>query len=126
MVQTYLEIYIHVCTLYIHGMYIPRYKHVCTSFRHVCTCSYYYVQVLNHVNMYIQCTNLYIKCYVAYVQCTDGYRHFMKCTDIAEPCTYIDVSSFWLLLFDSPGWLACRLGLAAAWCHAHSSSSTKV
>ena len=66
--------------------------------------------------MYIQCTNLYIKCYVAYVQCTDGYRHFMKCTDIAEPCTYIDVSSFWLLLFDSPGWLACWLGLAAAAC----------
>jgi hypothetical protein len=69
--------------------------------------------------------NLYIECYVAHVQCTDGYRHFMKCTDIAEPGTYIDIS-FWLQLFYSPSWLAYRLGLAAAWCHAYSSSSTRV
>ena len=76
--------------------------------------------------MYIKCTNLYIECFVAHVQslqCTDGYIHFMKCTDIVETCTYIDMS-FWMLLFDSPGWLAaCRLGLAAAWCHSYSSSS---
>jgi hypothetical protein len=127
MVQIYLEMYVHVCTWYVHGMYIPRYKHVCTLalFRHVCTCLYHYIQVLNHVNMYIQsCTNLYIKCYVAHVQCTNGYRHFIKCTDIAEPGTYIDISSFWLLLFYSPGWLACMLGLAAARCHAAVSSSS--
>ena len=67
--------------------------------------------------MYIQYTTLYMECYVAHVQCTDGYIHFMKCTDIVEMCTYIDVS-FWMQLFDSPGGLACRLGLAAAWRHA--------
>ncbi len=55
--------------------------------------------------MFIQCTNLYIKCFVAHVQCTDGHRHFIKCTDIAEQGTYIDISSFWLQLFDRPaGW----------------------
>ncbi len=117
--------YIHVCTWYVHGMYIPGYKRVCTSFRHVCTCLYYYVRILNHINMYIQCTNLYIVCCVAHVQCTDGYIHFMKCADIAEPGTYIDIS-FWVQLFYSPGWLACWLGLAAAWCHAYSSSSTRI
>jgi hypothetical protein len=69
---------------------------------------------------------MYIECCVAHVQCTDGYIHFMKCTDIAEPGTYIDMS-FWLQLFlFRPGWLACRLGLAAAWCHAYSSASTLV
>ncbi len=139
-VYTFLQMYIHVtvCTWYVQGMYIPRYKRVCqcTLFRRasVCTCLYYYVRVLNHINMYIQLecsTNPYIECCVAHVtvQCTDGYIHFMKCTDIlvAEPGTYIDVS-FWMQLFDSPGWLAChgRLGLAAAWCHAYSSSSTQV
>ena len=43
------------------------------------------------------------------VQCTDGYIHFMNCTDSDEPCTYIvqlctytDIS-FRLQLFDSPG-----------------------
>jgi hypothetical protein len=117
--------YIHVYTLYVHGMYIRRYKRVCTLFRRVCTCLYYYVRVLNHINMYVQCTNLYIECCVAHVQCTDGYIHFMKCTDIAEPGTHNDIS-FWMQLFDLPCLLACRLGLAAAWCHAYSSSSTPV
>jgi hypothetical protein len=83
--------------------------------------------------MYIQCTsttNLYIKCYVAHVQCTDGYRHFIKCTDIAEPGTYIakpgtyfaEPGSCRIQLFDLPGLLACNLGLAAA----YSSSSSQV
>ena len=81
------------------------------------SCLYYYVHVLNHLNMYIQCTTLYIVYCVAHVQCTDGYIYFMKFTDTAETCTYIDVS-FWMQLFDLPCWLACRLGLAAAWCHA--------
>ncbi len=100
--------YIHVCTWYVHGMYMPGYKRVCTLFRHVCTCIYYYVRILNHTNMYIQCTNLYIVCCVAHVQCTDGYIHFMKCTDIAETGTYLDIS-FRVQLFYSPGWLACWL-----------------
>ena len=124
-VYTFLQMYIHVCTWYVQGMYIPRYKRVCTLFRRVCTCLYYYVCVLNHINMYIQCTNQYIECCVAHVQCTDSYIHFMKCTDIAEPGTDIDIS-FWMQLFDSPSWLACRLGLAAAWRHAYSSSRTRV
>ena len=122
-VHTFLQMYIHAW--YVHDMYIPRYKHVCTLFRRVCTCLYYYVHALDHINMYIQCTNLYIECCVAHVQCTDGYIHAMKCTDIVETGTYIHIS-FWMQLFDSPGWLACRLGLAAAWCHAYSSSSTRV
>ncbi len=83
------------------------------------------VSVLNHINMYIQCTNLYIECCVAHVQCTDGYINFMKCTDIAEQGTHNDIS-FWMQHFYLPGWLACRLGLAAAQCHTYSSSSTLV
>ena len=66
------------------------------------TCMYMYVQ-----------TCICRVC-AADVQCTDGYIHFMKCTDIVELGTYTDVS-FWLQLFDLPGQLACRLGLAAAW-----------
>jgi hypothetical protein len=40
---------------------------------------------------------------------TDGYIHFITCTDIVELGTYTDIS-FWLRLqlFDLPGWLACR------------------
>ncbi len=95
--------YIHVCAWYVQGMYIPRYRRVCTLFRHVCTCLYHYVciTVLNHwhtINMYIQCSNLYIECCVTHVQCTDDYIHFMKCTDIAEQGMYIDIS-FWIQLF---------------------------
>ncbi len=55
----------------------------------------------------------------------DGYIHFMNCTDIVEQCTYNDIS-FRLQLFYSAGRLAYRLGLAAAWHHAYSSSSTLV
>ncbi len=70
-INMYIHVYtfvqmLHVCTWYVHAMYIQRYKRVCTLFRHVCTCLYYYIQVLNHVNMYIQCTNMYIKCCVVY------------------------------------------------------------
>ncbi len=65
---------------------------------------YKYIRVLTHINMYISCTNMYIhvcsmfliyihvKVCTADVQCTDGYTHFMKCSDIIELCTYIDVS----------------------------------
>ena len=97
-VYTFLQMYIHVYTWYVHGMYILMYKRVCTSSRRVRTCSYNSEHVLNYTNMYIKCTNLYIECCAAHVQCTDGYIHFMKCTDIAEPGTYIDIS-FWIQLF---------------------------
>jgi hypothetical protein len=60
---TFLQMYIHVYTLYVHGnnndgMYILRYKRVFTLFRRVCTCLYYYVRVLNHISVYVQCKNL--------------------------------------------------------------------
>jgi hypothetical protein len=125
-VNTFLQMYhdIHVCTWYVHGMYIPGlvYVHRSDMYVHVYTIMY---DFLNHINMYIQCINLYLECCVAHVQCTDGYIHFMKCTYIAEQGTYIDIS-FWIQLFYSPGWLAFWLGLAAACCHAYSSSSTQV
>ncbi len=38
----------------------------------------------------------------------------------------IIIISLWLQLFYSPGWLACRLGLAVAWCRSYSSSSTRL
>ncbi len=117
----------------VHGMYNQSYKHVCTLFRrvcifiymYVCTCIYMYIRDLNHINMYIQCTNMYMQSCVADVPCTNGYIQIMKCIYIVEQCTYTDIS-FWLQLFDSPCWLTCRLGLAAAWCHTYSSSSTQV
>ncbi len=104
-VYTFLQMYIHEYILYVHGMYILRYKRVCTLFRRVCTCLYYYVCVLKHINMYVQFTNLYIECWVAHVQCTDGYIHFMKCTEIAEQPegTHNDIS-FWMQLFDRLLW----------------------
>jgi len=118
-VHTMLPIYVHVCTWYVQCIYKVRYKHVCTSFRHVCTRLYVYVLILNSMNMYVQCTNLYIECCVAHVECTDRYIHFMKCTDIVEPSTYIaEPGSYRMQLFYSPVLLACRLGLPAAWCHA--------
>ena len=110
---------VHTC------LYIWRYKHVCTSFRRVCTCFDNYKHILLFINMYIPCLNLYIPVCTADVGCTDGYVHYMKCTDILELCTYTDVP-FWFQLFDLPCWLACRQGLAAARCHAYSSSSTLV
>ena len=60
-VYTILKKYKRVCTLYVHGMYNERYKHVRTSFRRACTCLYIYVHVFNHINVYIQCTNLVVK-----------------------------------------------------------------
>jgi hypothetical protein len=36
------------------------------------------------------------------VQCTDGYVHYLKCTDIVELCTYTDVFFFFFIIF--AGW----------------------
>ena len=68
---------------------------------------------------------MYVKIRTADVLCTDGYIHYMKCTDILELCMYTDEPS-WFQLFDLPCWLACGQGLAAARCHAYLSSSTLV
>ncbi len=40
---------------------------------------------------YFVFTYMYVKVYTADVLFTDGYIHFMKCTDIAEQCTYTDI-----------------------------------
>jgi hypothetical protein len=102
------------------------------------TCMYMYIQYTRfdsylyhvHTSTYMFVTYflfpcMYVKGCLAYVQCTDGYTHFMKCTDIIELCMCTDVS-FWLQLFYLPCWLACRQWLAVAGCQAHSSSSTPV
>ena len=104
------------------------------------TCMYTFIGLclfLNYIYMYIHCTNVYMQCFVAHVECTTRIIHFMKCTDIAqpsmyiaEPCTYVaepgtyfaEPGSCRIQLFDSPGLLACNLGLAAA----YSSSSSQV
>ena len=95
-VHTFLKIYVHVCTWYVHGMYKASYKRLCTSFRHVCTRLQVYVLILDYINMYVQCTNVYIDCYGAHVECTARLIHFMKCTDIAEPGTYTaELGTIW-------------------------------
>ncbi len=55
---------------------------------------------------------MYVKVCTADVLCTtDGYIHFMKCTDIIEKCTYTDVS-FWFSFFICPaGWPKGRVWL---------------
>ena len=89
-------------------------------------CSEVYVHVYTSINtfcIYKHVHTMYVKICTADVLCTDGYTHYMKCTDILELCTYTAVPS-WFQLFDLPCWLACRQGLAAARCHAYSRSST--
>jgi hypothetical protein len=96
--HTFLEIYEHVHT------FRNIYKHVCTWYVHVRTYSGLnmyvhgsdmYVHVYtNFINMYIPCTNLYMQICTADVPCTDGYVHYLKCTDIVELCTYTDVFFF--------------------------------
>ncbi len=124
-----IDMYIHFCKFikrYVHcsGVYVHVYTSIyafwliktCTY--HVQTCTYMFVP-------YFLFTYMYVKVCTADVLCTDGYIHFMKCTDIMELCTYTDLF-FWFQLFVLPGWLACRQGLAAARCHTYSSSSTLV
>ena len=108
-----INMYVHGSDMYVH-VYTFTYKFCITQ-----TCTY-------NVQTWI------CPVFADNVPCTDGYIHFMNCTDIDEQCTYIvqlctytDIS-FRLQLFDLPNWLACWLGLAAAWCHTYSSSSTLV
>ncbi len=137
-VYTFLKMNKHVCTWYLHGIYIWRYKHVCTLFRRVCTCIYKYIHVLTHINMYIPCTNLNIHvCYIflIYILVCQGmyswfsvYRWLLTFHEMYR--YHWTVYVHWCILLVSafvfPGWLACRQGLAAARCHAYSSSSTQV
>jgi hypothetical protein len=100
------------------------------------------VCTIRAINIYVHCSDVYVHVYtckfesythvsttcnvcVDGVLCTDGYIHFMKCTDIVEFCTYTDIS-FRMQLLHSAGRLACSLGLAAIWRHAYSSSCTQV
>jgi hypothetical protein len=89
------------------------------------TCMYMYIQVNTlfysykhvHTDTYMSVTYflieyMYVKVCTADVLCTtDGYIHFMKCTDIIEKCTYTDVS-FWFSFFICPaGWPKGRVWL---------------
>ena len=76
------------------------------------TCMYMFIHLHTSIASY---KHVHTK----YMNCTDIDE---QCTYIVQLCTYIDIS-FQLQLFDSPGWLACWLGLAAAWCHTYSSST---
>ena len=79
-----------------------------------------YVHVLTITNtfcFYKHVHTMYVKICTGDVLCTNGYLHYMKCTDTLQQCTYT-VIFFWFQLFELPCWLACRLRLAAAGCHA--------
>jgi hypothetical protein len=71
------------------------------------TCIYMYIHVYTRSESYEHVHTMYKYVYaicVDDVSCTDGYIHFMKCTDIIELCTYTDIS-FRLQLFIRPaGW----------------------
>jgi hypothetical protein len=75
-VYTFLKLDIHVCTWYVHDVYIQSYKHVCTWFSRVCTSICMYICIFNHmINMYIQLGNVQTcicRVFVADILCTDG------------------------------------------------------
>jgi hypothetical protein len=107
---------VYTCT------YILMYKHVCTLFRRVCTCLYKYMRVSTYIKctyhvhtctyMSVTCflfTYMYVKVCTADVLCTDGYIHFIQCTDIVEQCIFTDVS-FGSSFFICPaGWPVGRV-----------------
>ena len=61
---------------------------VYTWFRRVCTCLYKYKLVYTRFNYYKHVHTMYIHVCTAKVLCTEGYIHFMKCTDIVKHGTY--------------------------------------
>ncbi len=75
-VQTCMYMFIQVY------MRFDSYKHVHIIYKQVHTC-------LLNLSFLDTCM---CKVCTADVPCTDGYTHFMKCTDINELYTYIDVS----------------------------------
>ncbi len=97
--------YVHGIDMYIHCtvqtcmyivqtcmyMFIQVYSRVFDSYKHV-----HIMYKLEHVHTcdmsvpYFLFTYMYVN--TADVPCTDGFIHFMKCTDVIELCTYIDVS----------------------------------
>ena len=108
-VYTVLEICKHVCTWYIHGS--DESVHVYTSIN-------LYTHILISINMYIQCKCMYIHVCTGNVLCTEGYIHFMKCTDIVEHSTYtvqtlLNRVRTLLYLFDSAFLFALLAGLLA-------------
>ena len=48
-----------VHTMYVHGRYKCKYKHVCALIIRVFTCMYMYIHILTGINIYIPCTNRY-------------------------------------------------------------------
>ncbi len=75
----YLEFTWYAPTLYLVGGS----RWTCTNHGH--TCTYMFVT-------FFLFTYMLVKVCTVDVLCTDGYIHFMKCTDIVEWCTYTDVS----------------------------------
>ena len=91
---------------------------VYTWFRRVCTCLYKYKLVYTRFNFYKHVHTMYIHVCTANVLCTEGYIHFMKCTDIVEHGTYIaqtllNTVRTLLYLFDSAFLFALLAGLLA-------------
>ena len=66
------------------------------------------VPVVKHVH------TMYKHVYVANVLCTDGYIHFMNCTDSDVPCTYIvQLCTYTDISFRRSFWFARLAGLLA-------------
>ena len=91
---------------------------VYTWFRRVCTCLYKYKLVYTRFNFYKHVHTMYIHVCTANVLCTEGYIHFMKCTDIVEHGTYtvqtlLNRVRTLLYLFDSAFLFALLAGLLA-------------
>ena len=91
---------------------------VYTWFRQVCTCLYKYKLVYTRFNFYKHVHTMYIHVCTANMLCTEGYIHFMKCTDIVEHGTYTVQTSLnrvrtLLYLFDSAFLFALLAGLLA-------------
>ena len=91
---------------------------VYTWFRRVYTCLYRYKLVYTRFNFYKHVYTMYMHVCTAYVWCTEGYIHFLKCTDIVEHGTYIaqtllNTVRTLLYLFDSAFLFALLAGLLA-------------
>ncbi len=60
------------------------------------SCTYSYIHAVSVT--YFLFTYMYDKVCTTDALCTDGYIHFMKCTDIAEQCTYRDTNILLVLI----------------------------
>ena len=70
--------YIHVCTWYVHGIYIPGYKRVCTSFRHVCT----FMEIYRHVHTFLLMIYKHVCTWYRHVYTFDGINMHVHSSDV--------------------------------------------